>query len=119
MKFLLDAHLPPSLRKIFSAAGHDAIHTLDLPDQNATSDGAINSVSESEQRVVVSKDTDFFYSHLLQGRPAKLVLVRTGNMSVRDTKALFETHLPEIIAALKHYDLVEIDRGSVLPAQTN
>jgi len=31
----------------------------------------------AEMRVVVTKDTDFYYSHLLHGRPWKLVLVRT------------------------------------------
>lgn len=31
MKFLIDAHLPPGLRAIFREAGHEAIHTLDLP----------------------------------------------------------------------------------------
>lgn len=31
MKFLMDAHLPPGLRAIFREAGHEAIHTLDLP----------------------------------------------------------------------------------------
>ncbi len=33
MKFLIDAHLPPSLRAVFQAAGHDAIHTLVELDQ--------------------------------------------------------------------------------------
>lgn len=69
MKFLIDAHLPPSLRAVFLAAGHDALHTMDLPSQNASKDGALNSVSMAEQRVVVTKDTDFYYSHLLHGRP--------------------------------------------------
>ncbi len=113
MKFILDAHLPPSLRSVFTAAGHDAMHTLDLPDQNASRDSALNAVSISEQRVVVSKDTDFYYSHLLQGRPWKLVLVRTGNMSLRETKQLFETHLPAIVAALAACTLVEIDRQKI------
>lgn len=40
MNFILDAHLPPTLRQTFQAAGHDAIHTLDLPDQNASRDSA-------------------------------------------------------------------------------
>ena len=80
MKFLIAAHLPSSLRGIFQAAGHDAMHTLDLPERNASRDGAINEVSMSEQRVVVTKDTDFYYSHLRHGRPWKLVLVRTGNL---------------------------------------
>ena len=65
MKFLIDAHLPPSLRAVFLAAGHDAIHTLDMPDQNASRDGLLNEVSMAEMRVVVTKDTDFYYSHLL------------------------------------------------------
>ena len=113
MKFILDAHLPPSLREVFAKAGQEAMHTLDLPDQNASRDGALNRVSVMEQRVVVSKDTDFYYSHLLHGRPWKLVLVRTGNMGLKDTKALFERHLPAIITALSTCTLVEIDRQSV------
>jgi predicted nuclease of predicted toxin-antitoxin system len=113
MKFIIDAHLPPGLRKIFSADGHDAIHTMDLPDQNASRDSALNSVSISEQRIVVTKDTDFYYSHLLHGRPWKLVLVRTGNMGLKETKRLFETHMPAIVAALDTCTLVEIDRQHV------
>ncbi len=45
MKFLIDAHLPPGLRSVFEAAGHDAIHTLDLPERNAVRDGVLNEVS--------------------------------------------------------------------------
>jgi predicted nuclease of predicted toxin-antitoxin system len=113
MKFLIDAHMPPSLRAVFQAGGHDAIHTLDLPAQNASRDGALNEVSMIEQRVVVTKDTDFYYSHLLQGRPWKLVLVRTGNLGLKATKQMFETHLPGIEAALQKGTLVELDQQSV------
>ncbi len=69
MKFLIDAHLPPTLRAVFQAEGHDAIHTLDLPDQNGSSGDMLNEISLAEFRVVVTKDTDFYYSHLLHGRP--------------------------------------------------
>lgn len=48
MKFLIDAHLPPGLRSVFEAAGHDAIHTLDLPERNAARDGVLNEVSIRE-----------------------------------------------------------------------
>ena len=81
MKFLVDAHLPPRLCAVLAQHGHDALHTLDLPAKNATKDSVINQTSLAEQRVVVSKDTDFFYSHMLHGRPWKLLLVRTGNIS--------------------------------------
>jgi predicted nuclease of predicted toxin-antitoxin system len=36
-------------------AGHDALHTLDLPDGNRTTDAEINATSWREQRVVVTK----------------------------------------------------------------
>ncbi|TDU67247.1 putative nuclease of predicted toxin-antitoxin system [Prosthecobacter fusiformis] len=113
MKFLIDAHLPPSLKKVFEEAGQDVIHTLDLPDQNASRDGQLNTVSMAEQRIVVTKDTDFYHSHLLQGRPWKLVLVRTGNMGLKDTRRMFEQHLPAILEALNECTLVELDRQKV------
>jgi predicted nuclease of predicted toxin-antitoxin system len=113
MKFLIDAHLPPVLRRIFEAAGHDAIHTVDLPERNASKDGVLNSVSMDELRIVVSKDSDFYYSHLLHGRPWKLVLIRTGNMGLRETRQMFEAHLPAIVTALETHTLVELDRQSV------
>ena len=36
MKFLLDAQLPPSLKQLFIAGGHDCLHTLDLELGNET-----------------------------------------------------------------------------------
>jgi predicted nuclease of predicted toxin-antitoxin system len=109
----LDAHLPPRLREVFRQAGHEAIHTLDLPDQNKSPDAILNEISLREQRVVVTKDSDFYYSHLLQGRPWKLVLVRTGNLRVLETVQLFARHLPEIVSHLEKNTLVELDQNRV------
>jgi predicted nuclease of predicted toxin-antitoxin system len=111
----VDAHLPPRLCAVLARHGHDANHTLDLPARNATKDTILNQISVEEQRVVISKDSDFFYSHLVLGRPWKLVLVKTGNMSTEDLCSLFERHLSEIEAALEQYTMVEIDRAAVTP----
>ncbi len=115
MKFLVDAHLPPSLCAVLARHGHDAIHTLDLPAKNATKDAVLNQISLDERRVIISKDSDFFYSHLVLGRPWKLVLVKTGNMSTEDICSLFERHLSAVEAALEQHTLVEIDRATVTP----
>ena len=115
MKFLIDAHLPARLCVVFSRQGHDAVHTLHLPDQNETKDRIINQVSLAERRIVITKDTDFIYSHLLQGRPWKLLLVRTGNISVGELCELFGRNLSAIEAALQTHTLVEIDRAAVTP----
>lgn len=113
MKFLVDAHLPPGLCAVLQAAGHDAIHTSRLTAQNRTADGFINQLSVAEMRVVVTKDSDFYHSHLLHGRPWKLLLVRTGNISTRELTALFLRHLPAIVAAFEKNSLVELDRQTV------
>jgi predicted nuclease of predicted toxin-antitoxin system len=108
MKFLIDAQLPPSLRGLLRDAGHDALHTLDLPERNASRDGVLNEVSVAEKRVVITKDTDFYHSHLLSGRPWKLVLVKTGNLQVKATLEMFRVSLSEIVIALETCTLVEL-----------
>ncbi len=65
MKFLVDAHLPPSLCEVLGQRGHEVLHTLDLPAKNLTKDSVVNQISVDEERVVISKDADFFYSHVL------------------------------------------------------
>lgn len=41
MKFLIDAQLPRRLARRLEAAEHDAIHTLDLPAGNRTTDAVV------------------------------------------------------------------------------
>lgn len=67
MNFLVDAHLPDGLCVLLREAGHDAIHTRSLPSANRTSDDVINAQSLRERRVVITKDTDFYHSHVLYG----------------------------------------------------
>lgn len=79
-RFLVDAQLPRRLAIALRQQGFDALHTLDLPNGNRTSDAELNLISLDEQRVVVTKDADFVESFLLQGAPFKLLLVSTGNI---------------------------------------
>ncbi len=71
-----------------TAAGCDAAHTLDLPDGNRTTDEQVNDLADREQRAVITKDADFVDAHVLRGRPAKLLLISTGNISNRDLEVL-------------------------------
>ena len=113
MKFLIDAHLPYALCEVLLKHGFDAIHTRELPEGNATSDRAINEISVQQNRIVITKDSDFYYSHLLSGRPIKLVLVRTGNFGKRELLTLFETRLDMIRQLLESGTLVEVTRTSI------
>lgn len=69
VKFLVDAQLTKRLATKLDDLGHDAIHTLDLPRGNRTSDRDIIKLADEQGRVVVTKDRDFRDSHLLTGEP--------------------------------------------------
>ena len=66
--------------------GHDARHTLELPDGNRTTDAEICRIARLEDRIVVTKDGDFARSHEISSEPGRLLLVSTGNI---DNQALF------------------------------
>lgn len=114
MKFLIDAQLPRRLANVFKEAGYEAIHTLDLPNQNATKDIEINQISIQEQYVVISKDSDFLNSFLTVKQPYKLLLVTTGNIKNNDLIMLFQNNISEIAQLFKNHDLIEINRDNIV-----
>ncbi|MDQ3555536.1 MAG: DUF5615 family PIN-like protein [Gemmatimonadota bacterium] len=114
MRFLVDAQLPRRLSHQLLAAGHDAVHTLDLPRGNRTTDEEITSFAEIDSRVVITKDADFVNSFLLFRKPGKLVLVSTGNGSNRELGAFFASHLQRLVSALGASDFVELTRSSLI-----
>lgn len=62
MKFLFDAHLPPSLTSIFNDHGYKSLHTTHMRNGNQSSDFEIIEFAEKEGYIVVTKDFDFYYS---------------------------------------------------------
>ncbi|MDQ4055675.1 MAG: DUF5615 family PIN-like protein [Actinomycetota bacterium] len=114
MKFLVDAQLPRRLARELNGWGHDAIHTLDLPDRNTTKDSEINRVADGEARVVITKDSDFRESHLLRGTPRRLLRVTTGNIANAELIALFERNLDAIEDALTRADHVELSARELI-----
>lgn len=48
MKFLVDAQLPVRLARLLQEAGHDIIHTRELPQQNATPDSSIKGLPRNK-----------------------------------------------------------------------
>lgn len=114
MNFLIDAQLPRRMAAWLRAAGSNAIHTLDVPDANRTTDEQINDLADREQRVVVTKDADFVDSHLLQGRPPKLLLISTGNISNKDLEALLSPLIPDIIREFGSHSFLELDQDGII-----
>lgn len=114
MKFLIDAQLPARLARALEAAGHDAVHSSQLPDGNRSSDRQISLLADADDRVVVTKDSDFRASHLVSGSPRRLLLVTTGNIANDALLALFAEHLAEVVAALDEARFVELGPSSLV-----
>ena len=114
MNFLVDAHLPRHLALLLREHGYDAIHTLDLPEGNRTTDKRINEISEIDRRAVITKDADFVNSFLISKRPYKLLLVSTGNISNKELEGIFVKNLPAVVLALTNFDYMELTRISLI-----
>ncbi|HEY2589776.1 MAG TPA: DUF5615 family PIN-like protein [Tepidisphaeraceae bacterium] len=114
MRFLIDAQLPRRAVRWLQDAGCDAMHTLDLPAGNASTDAQIIDFADREQRVVVTKDADFVDSHMLHGRPAKLPLISTGNLSNLALEALLRPLIPAIVRELQVCAFLEIGRAGLI-----
>jgi predicted nuclease of predicted toxin-antitoxin system len=114
VKFLVDAQLPRRLAYLLREAQHDAVHTSELPNGNATSDAELCDICRREQRVLVTKDLDFTDSFLLKREPPLLLLIGTGNINNRDLEALFRSRLPDIVTAFASSSFLEVDRDSIV-----
>lgn len=113
MNFLVDAQLPRRLCRALESAGHHAIHTLDLPQGNATDDRAIMQYADAQDCVVITKDADFVDTFYLQQTPRKLLLVSTGNIRNADLEHLIEINLSEIAALFANHRFIELSRTDI------
>jgi predicted nuclease of predicted toxin-antitoxin system len=114
VKFLIDAQLPARLAEFLTGAGHDAIHTTELPNGNRSTDQQIAELGDADGRVVVTKDRDFRDGHLLARSPRQLLIIATGNITNNALLALFALHLDAIVASLDQADLVELSQDALV-----
>jgi predicted nuclease of predicted toxin-antitoxin system len=114
MKFIVDAQLPRRLARFLQSLGYDAIHTLDLPQQNATPDSSINAISIAQERIVITKDADFVDSFLTIQQPYKLLLIATGNIKNHELETLFANYLSQIIDLFNQHSYIEINLNTLI-----
>lgn len=114
MKFLVDAQLPRLIARWLNMAGFDAIHTLDLPDANLTSDNTILQIAMFEHRIIVTKDADFVRTFLFLHRPEKLLLISTGNITNSELEALLMPSIAQIVTMFNSNNFVEMTRNALI-----
>ena len=113
MKFLIDAQLPRRLGGWLRERGHDALHTLDLPLGNRTPDSDVVAFAIRDDRIVVTKDSDFVRTFVLTGQPA-LLLISTGNVNNVELELLLHRNLSAVERAFADCRYVEITRSMLI-----
>jgi predicted nuclease of predicted toxin-antitoxin system len=114
MKFLIDAQLPVGVKKILVNSGYDAIHTDDLPNKERTTDNQIREVANNENRIIISKDSDFVDSFHIKKSPKKLLLITTGNIRNGNLYMLLTKNIGKIIELFKSCNLVEMSNSDIV-----
>jgi len=114
MKFFVDANLPFKLASGLKRKGYDVIHTDDCQNREKTTDTEIRTIAQRENRTVITKDTDFLDSHLIQGIPSKLLLVGTGNISNRELFKRFEKYFDQMVNQFENVDLIELTNTQII-----
>jgi predicted nuclease of predicted toxin-antitoxin system len=114
MKFLIDANLPFKLAKRLRFNGFDVLHTDELPNKERTSDKELREVSVYQNRIIVTKDSDFLDSHIVMGVPNQLLLITTGNITNKDLLALIEKNLETVVRLFNIYNLIELNNQEIV-----
>jgi predicted nuclease of predicted toxin-antitoxin system len=113
MRWLIDAQLPKRLAGVLNYRGHEATHTLDLPNQNATTDAQVVNHATATESVVISKDYDFVNYFHISSKP-RLLLISTGNITNNELLDLFTSQLPQLTAGFELFDFIELTRSQII-----
>jgi predicted nuclease of predicted toxin-antitoxin system len=110
MRFLIDEQLPQLLADWLQIKGYDAVHVTTLLTNRRIPDDYICERSIAEQRVVITKDEDFFKTYLIKQQPYKLVHLTTGNLKNRQLMDLFRANFDSLLQILETASVVEFNQ---------
>ncbi|MEM6804138.1 MAG: DUF5615 family PIN-like protein [Bacteroidota bacterium] len=115
MKFIVDTQLPPKLATYISELGNDCIHTTHFPDGHLLGDNQIIEIAKTQNRIVISKDSDFTEYFMLKGAPPQVLLIEFGNIGNKELLGLFESFFSEVKEAFQQgSDLVIFRKDEVI-----
>jgi predicted nuclease of predicted toxin-antitoxin system len=97
LKFIIDTQLPPKLAKYLRDKGFPTVHTTYFPNGHLLDDSAIIEIAIRDNRIIITKDSDFLDNFLLNGVPPKVLMLQFGNISNSELQALFDRDINQIV----------------------
>jgi predicted nuclease of predicted toxin-antitoxin system len=108
MRFLIDAHLPPSLKLTFADLGHEAVHVFDLG-LGDMPDAEIWAYALRESCVILTKDEDFAIRRKAVANGPGILWIRRPNTRRAAMATWLSALLPLAVEAFERGEiLVEI-----------
>jgi predicted nuclease of predicted toxin-antitoxin system len=98
LRYIVDTQLPPRLAAFLREQHFDAVHTTDFPEGHLLQDTEIRAIARAEDRIIITKDTDFFDYYMVKGSPPMVLLLKVGNISNADLLALVASNLALIVS---------------------
>lgn len=91
-----------------------AFHVDDLPDGDQSTDLEITKFADQNDLTVVTKDYDFYHSHMANKKPNRLFLISTGNLKNRQLFDLIRANAVLIFEALSANHFVELTNDGLI-----
>ncbi|MEM8893419.1 MAG: DUF5615 family PIN-like protein [Bacteroidota bacterium] len=113
IKLIVDAQLPLKPCEILGQFELDTIHVDELPKGDETADAEITEFADKNGFMVITKDLDFYHSHMTLGKPKRLFLVTTGNLKNRQLFDLIRDNVSEIKKALSRSSFIELSNTGI------
>jgi predicted nuclease of predicted toxin-antitoxin system len=112
VKFLVDANLSPRVAELLRAAGHDAVAVRDLRLASAPDDVILDRAL-SEDRIVISHDTDFGTLLAIRRltRPSVILIRSSDPVTTDEVARLLLTNLDVMAEDLHAGAIVTFARG--------
>ncbi|MGK7389149.1 MAG: DUF5615 family PIN-like protein [Candidatus Cyclobacteriaceae bacterium M2_1C_046] len=114
MKFIVDAQLPPLLCEILEKAGFTSLHVDSLPKGDESPDKEIVKYADNNDLIVITKDLDFYYSHMIMGQPKKLLLITTGNIKNKNLFDIIRNNISNLKNLFDSCNYVELNNSGLI-----
>lgn len=100
MKFLVDAQLPEKLARWLREQHFDAVHVIDRQLDRAD-DNLLWEIAKEEDRIMISKDEDFFIFAMRPKDKGRLIWLRMGNCRTAHLIQFLEKRWTEVVQLLE------------------
>lgn len=107
--------MPPQLSKFLVQLGQDTVHTSSYEKGIFNSDSEIRKITISENRIIITKDSDFYNGHFMNTIMPPVLYLRLGIISDKELINIIINNFEKITEAIdQRSKLIIIEKSNLL-----